>query len=308
MKKRKMLIWLVVLLVSLLVLGSCGSKDKPVDIPEQDKVDEKQEDPVVEEPELDEEEEEEETPDTVYVKEKVLLDEDDILIKLTGLYGDEFTGPYFTLDIENNSEKDIRINIDAMSVNGIMIPPFFSEKLAAGEKEEGKIELYASELEELGIQLITDVEFRFIIREEGSLDVALESDIIKIEVLNTGDYVQTYTFSGKVVNDGDYKITIGELGEDDFGEPNLKILIENMSKENINVQVESSFVNGIRTRGYISADVIAGKKCFSVIVFDEDELEENDIEKIEEVEISFSIYKMGTYDYLLETEEVKLEF
>ena len=308
MKKRKMLIWLVVLLVSLLVLGSCGSKDKPVDTPEPDKVDEKQEDPVVEEPELDEEEEEEETPDTVYVKEKVLLDEDDILIKLTGLYGDEFTGPYFTLDIENNSEKDIRINIDAMSVNGIMIPPFFSEKLAAGEKEEGKIELYASELEELGIQLITDVEFRFIIREEGSLDVALESDIIKIEVLNTGDYVQTYTFSGKVVNDGDYKITIGELGEDDFGEPNLKILIENMSNENITVQVESSFVNGIRTRGYISADVIAGKKCFSVIVFDEDELEENDIEKIEEVEISFSIYKMGTYDYLLETEEVKLEF
>ena len=50
---------------------------------------------------------------------------------------------------------------------------------------------------------------------------------------------------------------------------------------------------------YFSCDVVSGKHAITTISFSSSELEENEIETIETVELSFHIYDMETLNLLI---------
>lgn len=311
MKKRKILIWLVILLTSLLLISSCGSKEAPEEVKVEDQVEDNQEEVKNEEPDVEISEKEDKTEDeaeTVYVEEKVLLDQDDIVITVVKLAEEKFLGPYFGLLIENNSETDIMVQAVDLSVNDIMVYPIFSEAVAAGKKANAKLGFFEEDLKDADIQLITDIEFKFHIFESDSWDTIFISDAVEIQVENTGDYVQSYDFFGQVVSDTDFKITLGKLVEDAFGEPGLEIFIENNSDENIMVMAQNTSVNGFMVNPYFSASLAPGKKYKGTIIFMQEDLDSNNIEVIEEIELYFSIDESGTWDSIEDTDRVILKF
>ena len=101
-------------------------------------------------------------------------------IRIVGKTVDEnsFWGMAILLYMENDSGRDVVIQVEDLSVNGFMMTPYFSADVYDGKKALDDITLMSSELEENGIESIEDVELKFHIYDPESYDTIADSDII----------------------------------------------------------------------------------------------------------------------------------
>lgn len=86
-----------------------------------------------------------------------------------------------------------------------------------------------------------------------------------------------------LVDESDIKITATEIDYSSFMGPELKLLIENNSDQNLTVQVRDTSVNGCMVSTTISADVASGKKANDGISILSSSLEKNAIETIADI-------------------------
>ncbi len=113
---------------------------------------------------------------------EVLVDTNDVKIVGKGLSDkNSVFGPGVILYIENNSDKDITIQVRDVSVNGFMVDTSMSEDVVAGKKAISAVTFFSSSLEENGITDITDVELFFHIFDQKSWDEIFDSDVITIK-------------------------------------------------------------------------------------------------------------------------------
>lgn len=101
-------------------------------------------------------------------------------IRIVGKTVDEnsFWGTAILLYCENNSGKNVGINVDEMSINGFMMEPLFSTTLYDGKMSIDDITVFSSDLEENGIESIEDVELKFHIYEAETYDTIADSEPI----------------------------------------------------------------------------------------------------------------------------------
>lgn len=112
---------------------------------------------------------------------EVLVDANGVKIIGKGLSAnDSFWGPGVILYIENNSDKNVTIQVRDVSVNGFMIDSTMSEDVVAGKKAMSAVQFFSSNLEENSITDITDVELYFHIFDMESWDTVFDSDVIAI--------------------------------------------------------------------------------------------------------------------------------
>jgi len=112
---------------------------------------------------------------------EVLVDYNGIKIVCKGLSEeDSWWGPGVILYVENNSNKDITIQVRDASINGFMMDPTISEDVIIGKKSICDISFLASELEDNGITSIEDIEFYFNIFDMETWDDVFDSDIITL--------------------------------------------------------------------------------------------------------------------------------
>lgn len=88
-------------------------------------------------------------------------------IRIVGKYVDEntFWGSSVLLYIENNSDKNITVSCDDMSVNGFMVISLSSTTVYKNKYAFGDITILSSSLEENGITSIDTIELKFKIYE-----------------------------------------------------------------------------------------------------------------------------------------------
>jgi hypothetical protein len=112
---------------------------------------------------------------------EVLVDTAGVKIIGKGLSVDDlFWGPGVILYIENNTDKDITVQVRDVSANGFMVDSTMSEDVVSGKKAMSAVQFYSSDLEENSIEDITDVELYFHIFDEDSWDTVFDSDVITI--------------------------------------------------------------------------------------------------------------------------------
>ncbi len=101
-------------------------------------------------------------------------------IRIVGKTVDEnsFWGTAILLYVENNSGRNVGINVDNMSINGFMMNPVFSTQVYDGKKAIDDITILSSDLEENGIESIEDVELKFHIYDSDSYATIADSDPI----------------------------------------------------------------------------------------------------------------------------------
>ncbi|RKM55400.1 hypothetical protein D6855_15805 [Butyrivibrio sp. CB08] len=101
-------------------------------------------------------------------------------IRIVGKTVDEnsFWGTAILLYIENNSGKNVGINVDDMSINGFMMTPYFSTTVYDGKKAFDDITIMSSELEENSISAIEEVELKFHIYNADTYDTIKDTDPI----------------------------------------------------------------------------------------------------------------------------------
>ena len=110
---------------------------------------------------------------------QVLFDQDGI--KIVGKYVDEssFWGAGIVLYIENNTDKNVLIQVDNFSVNGFTLSSvLFSCDVYAGKKAVDDVTLLSSELEENDIKSVDEVTLKFVIINPDTYDTITKSDEI----------------------------------------------------------------------------------------------------------------------------------
>ena len=93
-----------------------------------------------------------------------------------------------------------------------------------------------------------------------------------------------------------------------FWGADIYIYVENNTDQDVTVQAANTSLNGFMVEPYFSCDVTAGKKAYDTITFMESDLEENDITKIDTMEISFHVFDTANYNTVFDTDPLSVSF
>ncbi len=246
----------------------------------------------------------------VSVEERVLLDQDGIIITLKSLEHDGMFGPSLKVLIENNSEESITVQIRDSSINGVMADAMFSSEVAPNKKSNDEITFMKSDLERANISLIKDIEFKFHIFDSQTWNSILDSDVVAVKTTVDQGYVQTYDDSGEVVlEEKEIKIVMKRVdSKDSFWGADVHIFIENNSDLDATIQARNVSINGFMIDPVFSSEVLAGKKAYDTITFLESDLLDNDIKSIDEMELSFHIFSMSGWDTIYDSPKISVTF
>lgn len=111
----------------------------------------------------------------------LLVDAEGVKIIGKGLSAnDSFWGPGLILYIENNSDKNVTIQVRDVSINGFMVSSSMSEDVVVGKKAISAVQFFSTDLESNGIDDITEVELYFHIFEVETWDTIVDTDAITI--------------------------------------------------------------------------------------------------------------------------------
>ena len=97
-------------------------------------------------------------------------------------------------------------------------------------------------------------------------------------------------------------VKITYTGIEESYSTDVKLTIENLSDQGITVQARDVSINGIMVNPIFSCDVVAGKKANDSMSFYS--LEDDGIDKIETMELSFHIFDEDSWDTIVDTEPV----
>lgn len=113
---------------------------------------------------------------------EIIVDENDITVIVTGYEYDDIWGYTMSLYLVNNTDKNVMVTVDDVSVNGYMLDPFWATELAPGKSIFESMSWFEDDFSE---NSITDVEeIEFVIRAY-DYDNWLAEDIVnKVVVLN----------------------------------------------------------------------------------------------------------------------------
>lgn len=101
-------------------------------------------------------------------------------IRIVGKYVDEnsFWGNAIVLYLENNTDRNICVQANDLSINGFMINGIFSSTIYSGKKAVDDVTLFQSELDENGIASVDDVELTFHIFDPDTYATIADSGVI----------------------------------------------------------------------------------------------------------------------------------
>ena len=245
----------------------------------------------------------------VSLDEQVIFEKDGIKVTVKGLAQDDFWGPAVKVLVENNSSKNVTVQVRNCSVNGLMMDPMFSCDAASGKKANDTITFMDSELKTAQISTIANIEFYLHIFDSDSWDGIMDSDIITLTT-SAADHVQTYNDSGFTAYDGNgIKIVVQKLNsEDSFWGSDVYVYAENNTSENVTIQARDVSIDGFMVDPMFSCDIAAGKKAYDTITFMESDLKDNDITDIKELELKFTVFNSDSWNNILDTDIITVTF
>lgn len=114
-------------------------------------------------------------------KKNTLYNAKDIKIVYKGMSENSYD-KFINLYIENNSSKDITVQVRDFSINGYMIDPALSSNIAAGKKINDEIGIDKDDLDKNRIDEIKDVELKFFVLIGDDWSGNFETETIKFSV------------------------------------------------------------------------------------------------------------------------------
>ena len=103
------------------------------------------------------------------------------------------------------------------------------------------------------------------------------------------------------------KVTAKSISYDSWSGPEIKVLVENNSSENVTIQARKFSINGIMIDPTFSAEVNAGKKANDTISISSSELEAAQISTIKDIEFGLDVFNSDSWNDIFKQEGIKLE-
>ena len=230
-----------------------------------------------------------------------VADNDECMIKVTGLKSVKPFGYSVEVQLENKSaDKEYTFTTDGSSIDGIECYAYFSSTVPAGKKSKETIEFSLNDLEENGIKDVTDIKLTFRVYDSedwSAEDVVYESvHIYPYGEENAKKYERTAKKTDKVILDNDYaKVVVTGYEHDDVWGYSVNLYIINKSGKDIMFAAEDTSVNGYMVNPFFSNSVSAGNCEFTSMSWLDSTLEENGIDDVEEIEFTLRAYDMNDW-------------
>ncbi|MBO5375592.1 MAG: hypothetical protein J6A52_01935 [Bacilli bacterium] len=110
-----------------------------------------------------------------------------------------------------------------------------------------------------------------------------------------------------ILDKGGIKVTAKSISYDNWSGPEIKVLIENNSSENVTIQARKFSINGIMMDPTFSAEVNAGKKANDTISIFSSDLEAAQITTIKDIEFGLDVFNSDSWNDIFKQEGIKLE-
>ena len=168
----KTLLYLAVAVVAALALAACsGTVEEPTTESTQPPVLAAPAVPHTAPPETTAPTQEESTP-------IVLVDNNDVCVKIIGTENDPIWGYTLNVYLENKTDKELMFTVDNVSINRYMCDPFWAESVAPGMKSNSSIYWFESSLEQNSITDVEEISFTLRVYDSNDFfaeDVFLET-------------------------------------------------------------------------------------------------------------------------------------
>jgi len=246
-----------------------------------------------------------ETVQDITIEEQVLFDRDGIVVTAKEFSHDSIWGDSIKLLVENNRDENVTVSCRNLIVNHYMVSNLFSCEVAAGKKVNKELSLPSSDLKKAGISTVSEVEASFNVYNSDNWDDIFNTDLICIQTSAYGQVEYKAEESGKeLFNNGEIRIVGKYVDEDDFWGAAIQLFIENNSAQTIVVHARDFSVNGYMLTPLFSSTVFSGRMAIDDITLFSSEMEENGIESIEEVELTFHITDESYFNTIADSEPI----
>ena len=247
------------------------------------------------------------------IEETVLYDAKDVKITAKSLtLDDSYYAATIDITIENNSNKDLNISTTSVYVNGYQIDGWLYANISAGKKSNESLIFYEQDFERCGITTIADIELAFDAYDADTFDDYFETDLVKIETSAADGFEYEYDIDGTVIyDDNDVQILVYDFvpaDPDNYKDAELQIYFYNGSDEKLYLSTDDTSVNGYMFFLYSSCHLDPGKHAIIPITVYNYELEENNIDEITDIELSFELRNYESYETIAEIGPVKITF
>lgn len=239
-----------------------------------------------------------------------LLETEEYTVTLTRIYTNDYGEYAWTLYIENNSQHNINITLDDVSLDGVMCDPFWADNVSAGMSASSEVSWY-EDLTEYGISDPSVIEGTLEIYDSDSYDDYYSGNI---RVTPQGEDKVQYILrdaqeTDQVLLDNDYlTVTYTSLVTDDYGDTIMNLYIENKTDSTVMVSLEDCSVNGFMCDPYWADTIAGGKVNYGQITWGKEAMTNIEVTAPEDItDISFTLtaYNYDSYeDYAQESVSV----
>lgn len=108
----------------------------------------------------------------------VLVDTEEFTVLATGFYMDDIWGYTMDLHIENRSERNIMVGIEACAVNGFMCDPFWAASVAAGKQSNEAVSWFSDDFEANGITEVESISMTIRISDSDSFGELYSESVV----------------------------------------------------------------------------------------------------------------------------------
>lgn len=228
-------------------------------------------------------------------QETVLVDNEDLLFKITSVGEDPIWGYTLKAQLENRTEQDLMFSLRSVSVNGYMCDPFFAATITGGMKANKDISFSKEDWEVIGIEEVTDVAFELVVYDKNdfSSDPVLEEEFVVYPMgkENAREYPRQPQKSDMILfeNDSCAMIVTGFPTGSIWGFE-AQVYLVNKTDDTLMFAVGDAAINGFMCEPYFVQSVAPGKRCITSITWTKDALENNGIEKVETITLPIRVY------------------
>lgn len=205
-----------------------------------------------------------------------------VTVDAAGLSYGDYT---ILMTVYNDTDRDISVSMDLVSVNGYMVPFGLFQDVKTGKSEQTGLTFYAYTLEEAGITQVADVEIVMDIYDAKSYDGIVEKELLRIETEYSGTAEPAVDISGmELYNDGSLCVLLRDVNLPGQGECALDLYIENLSGSSVNVYSGDIWVNGEQLHGYYWKALRPDTRAVdSAYIYELDDLDIEELAQIEEI-------------------------
>ena len=216
------------------------------------------------------------------------------------------------MTIYNDTDQNISISIDLISVNDYMISYGLYQDVKAGKSAQTYLTLYSHELEKTPITKVSDVTFALDIYEERSFEQLVCDEMVTIKTDYDGSAEPEPNVSGmELYYDGSLCVFLSGVSLSDSGDCQLDLYMENLSGSPVNIYSGAVWVNGEEVSGYLGKTLFPETRAIDRgYIYELDERVDLDIAELSQIqEITIELYAeyMDGWD-IVETISEKITF